>query len=34
MYIIIFFIIYKLYDYTTIFLIIEKTKKIAFKFET
>ncbi len=27
MYIIIFFIIYKLYDYTTIFLIIEKIKK-------
>jgi len=27
MYIIIFFIIYKLYDYNTIFLIIEKIKK-------
>ena len=28
MYIIIFFIIYKLYDYNTIFLIIENAKKI------
>ena len=35
MYIIIFFIIYKLYDYNTIFLIIEKTKKTAIlSFET